>query len=294
MEETWTILKVLRWTADYFKRHHIDQPRATAEVLLASVLGLERIGLYLHYDKPLQSEELARFREMIRRRAARVPTQYITGHQEFWSLDLEVTSAVLIPRPETELLVETALELPTDPPLSVLDLATGSGAIAIALAKERPAWTVVATDISPEALAIARRNILRHHLGDRLHLIAMNLFAGFSEKYAGFDLILANPPYIGDDEFKQLQPEVGVYEPQRALRGGGTLGLNIICRILAAAPRWLRPGGRLLLEIGMGQDQHLEPIVAADPCYRAHGFKKDYSGITRLLWATRADREPEP
>jgi len=291
MVPTWTILKVLQWTTDYFRRHGIDQPRATAEILLASVLGMERLGLYLHFDQPLHDEELARFRALIRRRAAREPTQYLTGRQEFWSLTLEVTPAVLIPRPETELLVETALEFLADGRFSVLDLATGSGAIVIALARERPSWALTATDLSPAALAVAQRNARRHQVADHIALAAMDLFSGWSERAPGFDLIVTNPPYIGDDEFSGLQPEVGLFEPRGALLGGGRLGLDLIRKILAAAPRRLRPGGRLLLEIGMGQDQHLESLVAADLNYDAHGFRKDYAGITRLLWARTAAPE---
>lgn len=288
MEQTWTILKVLQWTADFFKRRGIDQPRATAEILLAAVLGMERIGLYLHYDQPLHAAERARFKSLIRRRAAREPTQYIIGRQEFWSLELEVSPAVLIPRPETELLVEEALELFSDTSVRVLDLATGSGAIAIALAKERPCWTLFATDISPKALEVARKNASKHEVSERILLAAMNLFDGFEREAVAFDLILANPPYIGDAEFSELEPEVAVHEPHRALLGGGRLGLDILRDILRRAPYFLKEGGYLFLEIGMGQAEHLEPDLAADTNYEAHGCKNDYSGIQRLLWARKA------
>ena len=176
MEERWTVLKVLQWTTEYFGLKGIDQPRASAEVLLAHVLGMERIQLYLNFDRPLAPAELASYRELIRRRAAREPTQYITGKQEFWSLDFEVTPAVLIPRPETELLVEKALELVRGTAKRVLDLGTGSGAIAIALAHECPTIQVVATDKSCAALLVARRNAFRHHVEERIALVATDLF----------------------------------------------------------------------------------------------------------------------
>ncbi len=164
MEERWTVLKVLQWTTEYFTLKGIDQARASAEVLLAHVLGVERIQLYLNFDRPLAADELASYRALIRRRAAREPTQYIIGKQEFWSLEFEVTPAVLIPRPETELLVEKALALTRDTSKRVLDLGTGSGAIAIALAHECPNLRVVATDSSCAALLVARRNAARHHV----------------------------------------------------------------------------------------------------------------------------------
>lgn len=161
-EAPWTILKVLQWTTGYFQRQEIEQARANAEVLLAHVLGLERIQLYLRHDQPLTGDELAKFREVVRRRAAREPTQYITQKQEFWSLDFEVTPSVLIPRPETELLVELAAEILGTASAHVLDLGTGSGAIAVALAHQCPNLAVVAIDSSPAALEVARRNAVRH------------------------------------------------------------------------------------------------------------------------------------
>ena len=168
MEETWTILKVLQWTSGYFSRHGIEQPRANAEVLLAHVLGKERIELYLHFDQPLSTLELTRYRQAIKRRAAREPAQYITQKQEFWSLEFEVNPSVLIPRPETELLVEMALEFLGNTRQKVLDLGTGSGAIAVAMAMERPAADIVATDASCDALQVAKRNAIRHGVSDRI------------------------------------------------------------------------------------------------------------------------------
>jgi release factor glutamine methyltransferase len=281
MDETWTILKVIQWTTGFFSRKGIDQPRANAEVLLAHILGTERIQLYLRHDQPLGSSELSRYREAVSRRAAFEPTQYITGRQEFWSLEFEVGPAVLIPRPETELLVEKAIEMLRGTPARVLDIGTGSGAIAVALAVELKDLTVVATDRSPAALVIARRNAVRHKVENRVLFAAMDLFSAFSPATVPFDLIVSNPPYIGDLEFAALPREIAEHEPFAALRGGSD-GLDIIRRILGQAPAFLKPGGSLLIEIGKGQDETIPSAIEhsrIDSC----GFIRDYSGILRVI-----------
>jgi release factor glutamine methyltransferase len=284
MEEDWTILKVLQWTTGYFSRKSIEQPRANAEVLLAHTLGVERIQLYIRYDQPLNTGELARFREAVRRRAAHEPTQYITREQEFWSLSFQVTPSVLIPRPETELLVEEALKILQDSPHGrVLDLGTGSGAIAVALAHERPSLHVVATDRSPEALAVARKNAVRHSVQDRISFTAMDLFGALRPSHPLFDLIVSNPPYIGDAELSGLSPEILHHEPTAALRGGGPNGLDIIRKILADAHTHLVSGGSILLEIGMGQAEVLSEEPPGNSHWEQFEFIKDYSGILRVL-----------
>jgi release factor glutamine methyltransferase len=288
MEEKWTVLKVLQWTSEYFTQKGIEQPRASAEVLLAHVLGTERIQLYLNFDRPLASDELASYRESIRRRAAREPAQYITGKQEFWSLELEVTPAVLIPRPETELLVEKALELVKNTSKRVLDLGTGSGAIAIALAHECPALRVVATDRSCAALLVARRNAFRHHLEERIAFVATDLFRGFSSSSPPFDVIVSNPPYVGEKEFPQLAPEIIKYEPDAALLAGPQ-GLAVIRRIIRDATPYLKGGGSLLLEIGAGQAELMSMELSADPFVDHFEFIRDYSGILRLLHIQKVD-----
>lgn len=281
MEEKWTILKVLQWTMEYFSGKGITQPRSEAEVLLAHVLGLERIQLYLNYDKPLSAEELAVFRGLIRRRAAFEPTQYITGRQEFWSLDFEVTPAVLIPRPETEIIVEKALGILGDGPSLVLDLGTGSGAIAVALAHERPEIRVIAADKSLSALAVAKRNATRHQVADRLLFVAADLFQPFAPGPV-FNLIVSNPPYISDAEFLDLAPEIANYEPESALRGGGTRGLGMIRKILQQFHNFSSPDGAILVEIGLGQAELLDRELSAGR--RKYDFIEDYSGIKRVLY----------
>lgn len=283
MEETWTILKVLQWTTGHFRRRGIEQPRANAEVLLAHVLEMDRIQLYLHYDRPLGITELAGYRELVRRRAAREPSQYITGKQEFWSLEFEVNPAVLIPRPETEILVERTADLLRNSSGTALDLGAGSGAIAIALARECPSIRIVATDRSPLALAVARRNAIRHHVQDRIHFAAMDLFDGFALPLCSFDLIASNPPYVSDEDFLNLPPEISRHEPESALRGNGPAGLGVISRILKAAPRFLKKGGHLFVEIGQGQMEILRERSAADLGMEHMEFIKDYSDIYRVL-----------
>jgi release factor glutamine methyltransferase len=290
MEEVWTILRVLQWTADYFKRKGIPQPRADAEVLLASALGLERIQLYLRFDQPLGGGELTRFREFVKRRVTREPTQYITGRQEFWSLDLEVTPATLIPRPETEVLVETALELIEGRPLRVLDLGTGSGAIALALAREAPQISLFATDRSMDALFVARRNARRHGLDCRIAFVAMDLFEAFMPTAQPFDLVVTNPPYIGDLDLPHLSPEVRMFEPMGALRGGGPYGTDLIISILDQAPSLLAGGGHLLLEIGQGQEDFLRQRLSGKTGVAQFGFFKDYSGSVRVLQVQMSER----
>lgn len=286
MEETWTILKVLQWTTGYFSSKGIEQPRADAEVLLAHVLGVERIHLYLNYDRPLSPDELARFRELVRRRAASEPTQYILGRQEFWSLDFEVTPAVLIPRPETEILVEKALELLGAGPSLVLDVGTGSGAMAVAIAVERKNTRVIATDRSFSALAVAKRNAARHSVSDRVGFVLMDLMQALA---AGpwFDIIVSNPPYVADAEFLDLAPEIANYEPHSALRGGGEQGLGLIRKILGQFRDYLKPGGSLLVEIGKGQAEILEKEL---PGAAEFEFIRDYSGIKRVLHVRNTGR----
>jgi release factor glutamine methyltransferase len=289
MEETWTILKLIQWTTQYFAGKGIAQPRADAEVLLAYVLGMERIQLYLKYDQPLQSVELTAYRNAIRRRAAQEPVQYITGHQEFWSLDLEVSPAVLIPRPETEILVERALTLlkengNTTP--VVLDVGTGSGAIAIALAHELPMLQIIAVDVSPAALAVAGRNAARHRVAERIHLVSMDLFSALSDSRTHFDLIVSNPPYIANSELAGLAPEIVEREPHTALLGGPQ-GLTIIRRILEDAWCVLKPGGSVLVEIGQGQAGTLAGELEANPRYHGVQFINDHAGIARILQVRR-------
>ncbi|HOV85869.1 MAG TPA: peptide chain release factor N(5)-glutamine methyltransferase [Syntrophobacteraceae bacterium] len=283
MEESWTILKVLQWTTGYFGRKGIEQPRANAEVLLAFVLGMERIDLYLRHDQPLTASELSRYREVVRRRALREPTQYITRRQEFWSLEFEVDPAVLIPRPETELLVEKALDLVGSDPKKVLEIGTGSGAISVALAHECGSVQILATDKSPEALRVARRNARRHGVLERISFVAADLFEGLHPGNARFHLVVGNPPYVSDEEYADLPEEISGHEPAMALLGKGPRGLDVVRRILQTAGAFLTAPGDLLLEIGRGQAEILEQEPKLFPGLRLEGFLRDHSGILRIM-----------
>lgn len=285
-EVNWTILKLLAWTTSYFKSHGIQSPRADAEILLAHTLASERIALYTHHDQPLNPDELRRFKAVIKRRAAREPVAYIVGRKGFWSLELAVTPAVLIPRPETECLVEKALEfLPCDAaanPRRVLELGTGSGAIILTLAKERPAHRFYALDRSVAALTVARMNARRAGLFGRVCFWAADWLDALRPGGPQFDLIVSNPPYIRAGDIAGLQPEIGRFEPRQALDGGPD-GLQDLRRIIRQAPAFLTPGGRLLLEIGWDQAKALEVVAADCGLYDETTVFQDYSGLDRVL-----------
>ena len=289
-EPQWNILDLLKWTSSHFKSHAIDNPRATAEILLAYALDLRRIDLYLRHDQPLTKEELNRFRQLIIRRLRREPVAYIVGCKEFWSLELAVTPAVLIPRPETECLVEAVLGLiPAangGAGMRILEMGTGSGAISLAVASERSAAQLLASDASPLALELARRNAVHHRLAAGIHFVCGTWFDPFNDRNSRFDMILSNPPYIPAPVIPTLQPEIHRFEPIMALDGGPD-GLRAIRHILARAPLFLKDGGWLLLEIGHDQAAAVQEICRNCGAYADVRFIKDYSGHSRVLQARK-------
>lgn len=248
----WTTLAVLEWTTQRFAEAGIAPARLEAQLLIAHALGCSRVQLYTSFDKPLAEPELAEARGLIKRRLAGEPVAYLLGEQELWGMTFEVSPAVLVPRPDTETLIEVARSLRPDraAPCRVLDLCTGSGVVAICLAKELPAATVLATELSPEAVAVARRNAERHRVADRVTVREGDLFAPVAGELA-FDLVVANPPYIASAVIATLSAEVR-REPRAAL-DGGLDGLAFYDRICAAAPTHLVPGGALVLEHGFDQ-----------------------------------------
>jgi len=266
----------------------VPDPGRDAELLLARVLDVARSQLHVRPDREVGPEAAARFRLLVSCRAGREPLQYLVGEQEFWSLPFKVTPAVLIPRPETEHLVETLLRsgLPPDPLL--LDLGTGSGCLAVATAHELPGARVVATDVSEEALEVARGNALRNGVLERITFLQGDLFAPLSERApsGAFDAILSNPPYIGEQDLAGLEPEVRDHEPRRALSPGMD-ALAVHRRIAAGAAAWLRPGGRLILEIGEGQEEALRRLYAAASDFENCLVLPDLAGIPRVLSARR-------
>lgn len=291
--KAWTIRDLLKVTSDYLKQKDIESPRLNAEVLLAHVLALSRVELYLRFDQPLNEEELSRYRALVKRRLGREPLQYITGSQEFWSLDFEVGPSVLIPRPESEMLVETALSLwragriphPERPRL--LDLCTGCGALAVALAREVPAAAVWASDLSGDALATARRNAAKHDVGDRMEFLTGDLFEPSRDRNLIFDLMVSNPPYIRSDAMESLPPEVRLYEPRQALDGGKD-GMVYIERILSEGPDFLAPGGWVLVEMDPEQTSEALRRIEGTRRYESWERVKDYSGRYRMVMARKA------
>lgn len=294
---TWTPLALLQWCEGYFREKGIDTPKLDAERLLAHALGCRRIDLYLAFDRPLASAELDNFRDLVRRRAAREPVAYLTGDVGFWSLDLAVGPGCLVPRPDTEVLVESALSAidalrqgQPPRPLRLLELGTGSGAIPLALCAERTGLEIVASDASPQALAYARANRKRHAtlLGPRQNRLALVCCRDFDALAPGFrcDLIVSNPPYIPTGDIDSLQPEVSHAEPRAALDGGGD-GLSVYRRLLALAPTRLAPGGHMLLETGAAQEAALLELLGNSRELVLVDYRRDLAGRPRVLHVMR-------
>lgn len=282
MTKVWTTLDVLRWTIDYFKSKGIPSPRVEAEVIIAYALGIKRIDLYLQHDKPLSPEELGRCRHFIKRKIGREPSQYITGQREFWSLDFYVSPDVLIPRPETEVLVETAITyIRENFYKSIIDIGTGSGVIAISLTHEIDNIEIVATDISINAILVAKKNAAKHSLSHRIEFVVSDLFKGIS-RAKQFDLIVSNPPYVAIDDYEKLEPEIRLYEPPEALIGGED-GLDIVRNLISEGVEHLRSGGTMLIEIGQGQREKVERFVSNLENIKQIKVVKDYSGIDRVV-----------
>jgi release factor glutamine methyltransferase len=285
---SWTILEVLRWTTGRFERQGIASARLDAELLAARAFQRTRVELYMHFDQPLGERELADYRGLVEQRLLGEPVAYILGRKEFWSLDLEVGPAVLVPRPDTETLIEQALELlrplaEAGSPLRVADVGTGSGAIALALKREHPEAEVVAVDVSPEALAVARANAAR--LGLDLTFAQGDLAAPLTA-LGPFALIVSNPPYIPSGDLDGLAAEVR-REPRLALDGGAD-GLTLVRRLAAEATAVLGPGGALAMEIGAGQAAAAKEILQGNG-YAAVGSRPDLAGIERVVFGRRGE-----
>ena len=277
MTERWTVLKILQWTADYFAGKEIASARLEAELLLAATLDLDRVGLYVNFERPLDSSELAAFREQVQRRAKGEPVQYILGEAEFWSLPFTVSPAVLIPRADTEVLVEEALSR-IEGPVHLLDVGTGSGAIAVAMAHEKPEIRVTALDCSEEALQVALGNAERNGVAERVSCLAGDL----AELPPGpFALVVSNPPYIPTADCEQLMTEVRDHEPRLALDGGED-GLTAYRQLSSQSGEILLPGGWLLVEVGIGQAEDVVALFAAAGLAEITS-RDDYSGIPRVV-----------
>jgi release factor glutamine methyltransferase len=281
-EEPWTIGRLLEWTARFLQQKGCASPRLDAQVLLAHVFTCKRIDLYTRYEEVASDEARQQFRELVRRRIDGCPVAHLVGRKEFYSLEFEVTPAVLVPRDDTGCLVDECLRLAkplTEP--DVLDVGTGSGCIAITLAHQHKGVRVAAVDVSPEALAVAVRNAAKHAVADRVRFLEGDLFSPIP---AGerFDFVVSNPPYIPRAAIAALEREVRDHDPRLALDGGPD-GFAVIDRLLADAPAYLKPGGHLLLEIGADQKAAVLARVPADLGYEAAAVLDDRAGRPRVL-----------
>ena len=293
MAETWTVLRLLTWTTDYLKKHGSDNPRLEAEVLLAHAKACERIMLYAAFDQEVPESIRATFRDLVKRRAEGIPVAYLIGKREFFSLSLRVTPAVLIPRPETESVVIAALDhlKPSagspagEAPSLVADVGTGSGAIAVAIAKHADHCRIVATDISPEALQVAKANAADHQVLDRIEFIESDLLMAVPAE-TRFRVIASNPPYVTESELATVSPQVKDHEPRVALLGGPT-GTEIIERLIPQAADRLLPGGLLVMEISPTIADRVVELLAAEDRFEPASLEKDLAGQVRIVRAIR-------
>lgn len=281
-----TVLRAAR----YLEQRGVESPRLSADLIVAHVLGLSRLELYLRYDRLLSDEDRAQCRELVRRRGLHEPMAYLLGHKEFFSLDFVVSPAVLIPRPETELLVESVLDWTrrtAHPSPRILDVGTGSGCIAIALLHALPTATAVGTDISQPALEMARQNALRHSVADRLALCLHDMEADWpQETTSSFDVLVSNPPYVSDHEHEHLMPDVRHYEPACALRSGPD-PLRYYHALVRLGVRCVSPRGLLVVELGAGMAGAVGDLVGGTGAWESIAVKPDLSGTDRVLIAER-------
>jgi release factor glutamine methyltransferase len=284
---TITISDAIREGAEIFDDAGLAEARREAGSLLQHVIRRDRTFVLAHPEQQLTQTQLQTFRELLTRRAAGEPLQYLTARQSFFGLDFEVAPSVLIPRPETELLVELALEtLQNLRAPSICDVGTGSGCIAITLLHERTDAHAIAIDISAAALEIAKRNALRHAVESRLTFVQANCFSSLSPDEFFFDLIVSNPPYVAEDALAGLQREVRDHEPREALAGGPD-GLDVVRRLLSEGDAFLKPGGHLLIEIGFNQASAVESLLEKQ-AWLAKGIRPDLQGIPRVVVLQKA------
>ena len=284
--ESWTVQKVLDWTIGHLKSRGCESARLDAEILLAHARGCQRIRLYTEYDAPLTLEERAKMRELVQRRATLEPVAYLVGFREFFGLDFEVQPGVFIPRPDTETLVITALDIASeiDAP-RILDICTGSACIPVAIAANCPASRLTAVELDEQVFEVARRNIQRHDLESRIELLQGDLFAPLATD-ANFEVITGNPPYITDTEMESLPPDVRDHEPHLALQAGSD-GLDVVRRLIPEANRFLVEGGALLLEIAAEQAEAVVALFAAAGTYEPAQIAHDLRGRSRVVWSRK-------
>jgi release factor glutamine methyltransferase len=284
----WTISSLLDWTTLYFTKHKIENPHLEAEILLAHALNIKRIDLYVQHERVLNEEELAAFKKLIIRRIKNEPIAHIIGYKPFISLDFIVSSDVLIPRPETEHVVEVVIDIikaGQNKSIKILDIGTGSGAIAVSLAYYTKNSFVTATDVSPKALQLAKQNAAKHGVSDRIKLLQGNLFEPLNGSDV-FDIIVSNPPYIPTGEIPSLQNEIKNFEPIKALDGGAD-GLDYYRKIMSKIDPFLKPEGYIVLEVGMAQAEEVSGIIRSKQIFAEPKIYEDYAGIKRVVEARR-------
>jgi release factor glutamine methyltransferase len=289
-DEPWTIGRLLKWTTERFKQSGALNPRLDAEVLLAEARGCERIQLYTAFDETPGEDVLQPFRQFVRRRVAGEPVAYLVGRREFYSLSFEVTPDVLIPRPETELVVVELLDCAkalnvSGRPLRIADVGTGSGVIAVCAAKQIPNCEVVAIDVSAASLAVARRNVELHGVGDRVKLLESDMLGGLPGNSL-FDFVVSNPPYVSLPEYQALAVDVKDFEPKLALVGGET-GTELIETLIDQAAAKLREGGSLIFEISPMVEDRVRQLIGAAAAFEAPRTVADLSGLARVVVARR-------
>ena len=288
--QNWTIQKLLNWTTKYFTERGIDSPRLSAELLLSHVVGLKRIELYMQFDKSVAKQQLGQLHDLLKRAGQHEPIAYLIGKTEFYSLELNVTPDCMIPRVETELLVERAIEFlrTRTGKQFVCDLCTGSGCIAVAIARNYPNAHIIATDISDAALSVAAKNIEKHQLKERIRLLCGDLFDPLVPQLDvdKFDLIVCNPPYVSAAEFEKLDKNVKDYEPKLALFAGDD-GLDIYRRIIERVEQFLKPDAVLMLEIGYSQGQAVRQLFEQANCFSEITIEKDFHDNDRIAIAKK-------
>ena len=281
--EIWTVGRILKWTEQYFGNKGVESPRLDAEVLLSHVLEKERIYLYVHFDQPLEASELAAYKGLIQQRVNHVPVAYLLGQKEFMGLTFKVTPATLIPRPDTEILVQAAVErLRGRENCSFADIGTGSGAICLSVLSFVPGSRAVTVDISPEARTVAEENAANLGLADRIEFFTGDLLEPVKDRK--FSAILSNPPYIPEKDIEGLQAEVRCKEPYGALSGGAD-GLDFYRRLCSEAPALLEDNGFMAFEVGIGQAAKVAELALENPLIKRTEILKDLAGIERVVIA---------
>jgi release factor glutamine methyltransferase len=285
-DDTWTIQKLLNWVTEYLATKRIESPRLSAELLLSNALGLKRIELYTQFGQQVPQHQLEKLHDLVKRAGLHEPVAYLTGKTEFYSLELDITADCLIPRPETELLVQRSIEFlrTRDEIQFVCDLCTGSGCIAVAIAKNFPNARITATDISAAALEVAARNVEKHRLKEQIRLLCGDLFEPVIQQLDvnQFDLIVCNPPYVSTAEYEKLDKNVKEYEPASALLAGVD-GLDVYQRIIKKVDEFLKPGAALMLEIGYAQGPGVKELLEQTGAFAEIKIEKDLHDNDRVV-----------